>query len=319
MRVNHFRFFILVFFLIIFKFDENLASINNKIVAKVGNEIITSYELENKVRLILFLSNKEINQENINTVKKKALGDLINQKLKKIEIIKYGITSDTERVDSYISNLSQKFKLNKIDFMKIMSQSQIDIDLYREEIQINLSWQSLIYQINKNKIILDDDQLVRELNKIMKNRKKIEEYELAEILIETVDDINKQSKIINEIKNYINESNFREAAIKFSISPSSTDGGNIGWISSDSLSKNLSDTLKNMKLGEVSDAIKSSNQILFIQLLNRRQVSINSKLDAENVKNSLINKRKNELLNLYSNNHLSKKRNNTIIKINNEQ
>ena len=56
-----------------------------------------------------------------------------------------------------------------------------------------------------------------------------------------------------------------------------------------------------------------------IQLLNRRQVSINSKLDAENIKNSLINKRKNELLNLYSNNHLSKKRNNTIIKISNEQ
>ena len=44
-------------------------SSQNKIVEKVQNQIITSYELKNKIKLILFLSNQELNQQNINMTK----------------------------------------------------------------------------------------------------------------------------------------------------------------------------------------------------------------------------------------------------------
>ena len=69
-----------------------------------------------------------------------------------------------------------------------------------------------------------------------------------------------------------------------------------------------------MNIGQVSKPIKSTNKILFIKLTNKRKAKTNLDLEAEKIKNSLVNKRKNELLNLYSNNHLSKKRNNTQIK-----
>ena len=46
------------------------ANLQSRIIASVGNEIITSFELENKINTILFLANQPINQENINQVKK---------------------------------------------------------------------------------------------------------------------------------------------------------------------------------------------------------------------------------------------------------
>ena len=59
------------------------ASVENKIIANVGDKIISSYELKTKIKLLLFLSNQELNQDNINTTKAIAINSLINYKLKK--------------------------------------------------------------------------------------------------------------------------------------------------------------------------------------------------------------------------------------------
>ena len=64
---------------------DSFALTKNKIIANVENQIISSYELKNKVKTILFLANQSINQENINLIKEKALQELIVYKLKKNE------------------------------------------------------------------------------------------------------------------------------------------------------------------------------------------------------------------------------------------
>ena len=63
----------------------------NKIIVKVDNNIITAYELKNKLKTSLILSNQEINQINIDKNKRRALTYLINLKLKKNELTKYKI------------------------------------------------------------------------------------------------------------------------------------------------------------------------------------------------------------------------------------
>ena len=75
----------LLFFFIIIVLNTNIsyASTQNKILVNVGNQIITSYELKNRIMTILVLSNKELNQSNVNSTKKEALSFLINSKLKK--------------------------------------------------------------------------------------------------------------------------------------------------------------------------------------------------------------------------------------------
>lgn len=314
----NYKLFFTIFFLIIFKFTESFSSINNKIIAKVGNDIITSYELENKIRTILFLSKKEINQNNINQVKQKAINDLINKKLQKNEINKYKIITNKERVNSYIEKFSSSLKITKSELKQKMIQNSIDFDLYYNDVEIDLSWQTLIYELNKERIVLDDSQIISELNEIISNRKNLNEYELAEIAIDSIDGVENEKIIIKEINEYINNFGFEEAALKYSTSSSANNGGRIGWIKADSLSEKLEKSISKMNIGQVSKPIKSTNKILFIKLTNKRKAKTNLDLEAEKIKNSLVNKRKNELLNLYSNNHLSKKRNNTQIKFFNE-
>ena len=64
--------FFLYTLLIYFNFSNTLYSaLESKILAKVENQLISSFELKNKIKLILFLTNQQINQTNINNTKKR--------------------------------------------------------------------------------------------------------------------------------------------------------------------------------------------------------------------------------------------------------
>ena len=82
---------IFILFLIISYSGKIEAKINNKIVLKVENQIITNFEIKNKILSSLLLSGEELNQDNINRYKKEVVNLLIDNKLKKIEVSKYGI------------------------------------------------------------------------------------------------------------------------------------------------------------------------------------------------------------------------------------
>ena len=86
-------YFIFIFFVINFA-DQAGAQIENKIVAKIDNEIITSFDIKNKILTSLILAKKEINQKNVNNLKGQVLDSLIQIKLKKIELTKFNYKDD---------------------------------------------------------------------------------------------------------------------------------------------------------------------------------------------------------------------------------
>ena len=63
---------ILLFLILIFSFEISFAEIKNNIVVKVENEIITQYEIKNKIIKNLIISGKDLSQTNINLIKRKT-------------------------------------------------------------------------------------------------------------------------------------------------------------------------------------------------------------------------------------------------------
>ena len=88
----------------------------------------------------------------------------------------------------------------------------------------------------------------------------------------------------------------------------------MGWIDSTSLSSKVQEKLINLKPGNITQAIIQSNSILFLKLLNTKNLKIDE-IDKNELKEKIIITKKNNLLNLYSNNYLSKIRNNTLIEM----
>ena len=113
-------------YLFIFYIISNIAFANfeNSIVVKVDNEIITNFEIKNKILSNLLLSGREINQKNINDLKNQSLEELIQTKVKIIELSKYNLSIDRLQINQYlksiskdnIQNLKNEFKKLNLDF-----------------------------------------------------------------------------------------------------------------------------------------------------------------------------------------------------------
>ena len=132
----------LFIFLQIFFFSSAFALIQEKIIAQVENEVITTYDMENEIRTLLVLSDQEITQENINKIKQTALNNLINLKLKEIEVNKFKVQLQENAITNYLINISS----NDISSLKNkFLQNSINYDIYIKKIENELKWQSLIY------------------------------------------------------------------------------------------------------------------------------------------------------------------------------
>ncbi len=307
-----FKFFFIIIFINIE--SNSFALTKNKIIANVEDQIISSYELKNEIKTILFLSDQDINQKNIDIAKKQAMTKLINYKLKKNQIIKFNIQSDNSaQVNNYLKNLSSKYKTDINGIKKIFKNKNLDFEIYLDEIETEFNWQKLIFSKFKEKIILNDEEISKELKDFIKTQSNLMEYKLAEIEIPLKNNSEDKSTIL-EINNQINEIGFEKTAIKYSISTSSLDGGNIGWINSRSLSKKILDLLNEMNINDISQPIIQTNTATILKLLDKKTIDIKN-TDIDKLKKRLVKAKRNELLNLYSNNYLSKLRNNALIEI----
>lgn len=298
--------FILIFLVLIPKISY--AKIKNKIIVKVDNQIITNYEIKNKILSSLILTNQDINQQNIDLLKKQTLENLIQLKLKKTELSKYKIEKDLIKTQNYIKSISS----NDISALKRkFKENDLSYELFVDEIETEIRWQKLIYLIYSNRIQIDEKNINDDLKKILKNEYDFEEFYLSEIEIIIDDIINENEKIFN-IKEMLKVEKFETIAKKFSISTSAKDGGNLGWISSKTLSEDIYEEVKKLKKGEITKPIKKQNSVIFLKLVDSKKSKI-SELDKSKLKSKLIDQKKNELFNLYSISHLSKLKNNSLI------
>ena len=307
------RFKITVFLTFYFFLFSNLLSIENKIIAKVNNEIITSYELKNKIKTTLILSNEIINQDNIDRTKKLILKSLIDLKVKKDELKKYEmIKVEKSEINNSLDSLS---KGDFIQFKNKFQDNKLDYNLYIDELETELRWRKLIFFIYNKKVNIDETEINLELENILrkKNNENVD-YKLSELVVsfETEDIKNKK---ISEIEKSINEIGFENSIQKFSESISKNESGNLGWINSQGLSKDIYDSVKKLKINEITKPIISTNNIIFLKLSDIKKIKLEKK-NIEIIKRNILNARKNQMYSLYSNSHLSKLRNEATIEYN---
>ena len=303
--------FIIIFFLFISNAKSEV-----KIIAQVGTEIITNYDLKNKIRTILFLTNQELNQQNINNAKNNSIQDLINLKIKILELKKYKINLSIDNIatQNYLKNLSLKFNTDTKGLEKKFLENGLDFNFFKNEVLIEYSWQNLIYNLFKNKIAIDDAEIEIAVKKIINNQNPILIYKLSEIEFFQLSEEENKIKI-NDILNYINKTSFEKTAVKYSISDTGLNGGEIGWVKEQALSDEIRLLLKNLSVGEISEPLYKTNTILIFKIQDKKSQPP-QKIDNEKVMAEIREVKEKEQLNFYSRSYLSQVKSNYLLQIN---
>jgi len=167
--------YINILFLISTLFFSPLNSeMKNHIVAKVGNSLITSIDIENEIISNLIINKIEITQDNINKNKDYALRNLINKLIKREEINKYKITKyNKEDLQNYSLNVAKSFDTNVKGLKEIFKKYNANYETFLRQYETELLWNTLIYSLYRDQMNINIVEVENEIANIVSASKKV--------------------------------------------------------------------------------------------------------------------------------------------------
>ncbi len=293
----------LVLFISIIFFLNTTKALENKIVVKINNEIITSLDINNEANYLKALNKniQNLSEARINNIAKKSL---IREKIKINEILRYvnKMEVDEKYLDTLIKSTYLRLNIDsKNNFLKYIQKFNLNIKEIEKKITIEALWNKIIVTKFSGKIKIDKNDLKKKVSS--KNNEKIKSYLLSEILFK-VSNKKKLELKYKEIKDSITKVGFENAALIYSISNTSKIGGKLDWIKENSLNSLIRKKLFNLKINDLTKPITTPGGFLILKIQNIKYDKVNLDLDAE--LKSLIRIETNRQLNQYSNIYFNK-------------
>jgi len=294
---------------IFFIYSSSSFGIENKILVKIENQIITSLDVNNEYKYLIALnpSLKNSKKKDIIKLSKKSI---INERIKKIEIEKTFKNPQLpeEFLDKILQNVYTRIGITNLnDFKEYLILNNVDIENVKNKLEIEALWNELILIKFSSKVKIDEKNLRK---KIQDNNKFSKSYLLSEISFEVSNLNNLESKYI-EISDAINNKGFDFAALKYSVSATSKVGGKLDWINENALNKQIKDEIKDLKIDDFTKPINVSSGFLILKINDIKNTLI--EVDLEDELKKLTNFEKNNQLSQYSKIYFNKVKKNLQI------
>ena len=291
-------FFLLISFL--FFLPSTIYSKENKILLRLNNELITSVDILNEIKYLTIL-NKNFSKITKNRKIDIAKNSLIKQKIKYIEISKFkkNLSIENNIFEQIIKTYFLDLQIKKInDFELFFRSKNLDPEFVKEKIIIETIWNKLIFEKFSKNVKINKS----EIEDSIKKKKIQKEYLLSEIVF----DVKKNEKLNQKYKSILNlskEKNFSEAALIHSLSDSSKNGGKLGWIKEGILSRQISNELSKLNIGETTNPliIPGGFLILHIENIRENEIKLNFEKEMRNIIENKTNTQLQQLSNVYLN------------------
>ncbi len=301
--MNFLKKFLIILFLIFLNI-ENSYTFENKILFKVENEIITTIDIYEEIKFLKKF-NPEINSLNETDLFEISKNSILKDRIKKIEIMNFvnELKVDDKFLLKLIKSRYSKISFNTLeDFENYLKQNNLDTEIIREKFTIELMWNDLIYQKFYKKIIINKEQIKKDIiNSPHKEKQK--ELLLSEIVFtrsNKVDFKNKYEKILLDIDNI----GFKKAALIHSESSTASSGGLIGWVKVNNLNKTIKKIISKLEPGQFSEPIRTSSGFIIIKIEEEKEYV--SKLNLEDKVEEVVIFKTNEQLDQFSNMYFNK-------------
>ena len=292
---------IFLYFFIIFQLcAKQSIGLENKIIFKINDKLITTFDVKQEERYLKIL-NPNLNKIDQNKLKTLATDSIVKEKIKEIELIKYFQIEkalDDANLKIIMKNLYQAVGYqNEKEFKDYLKTQNIKFLSVKRKLAIEMLWNNLIFQKFSNRVVINETEIKNNLDKEINSLRLTRDVFLSEILIKNSKDL-KLEILYSEILKSIENVGFAATANIYSSSDTAKIGGKIGWVKETSLSKIIQKNIIDLKKGQISKPIKINENYIILEI---DDVKINKKkIDKKKLLSNRISYIKNQQLENFS-------------------
>lgn len=245
-----------------------------RIAAVVNDEIISLYDLDNRLRLTLLNSGLQPTQENFRRLAPDVLRQLIDERLRMQEAGKNGVSVPDQDVEAEMNAIGERNNIPAGQLDSFLQARGVDPATLRAQIKANIAWARLVNRRLRRESEIGEDEIDLELDRLKQSLGK-PQNRVFEIFL-PVDTIEREADIRRGAESLVAQiragAPFSEVARTFSQSSTARVGGDLGWQPSGALTYEVEEALEKMQPGEVSDPIRTMTGFAIVRLADRRMI-----------------------------------------------
>lgn len=265
--------------------------LQESVAAVVNDEIVSSYDLMQRMRLLMATSGMQPTQENLPQIEQEALRSLIDEHLQMQELRrvekqqKITIISTDKEVDEQIADIAQSNKMTPDQLKQSLVQQGIGLDTWRAQLRADSSWQSWIQGRYGSRLRIGEDQIKAYQRRLAESAAK-PQYQVSEVFLDAARvggmqvAENGASQLITQMQQ---GAPFAAVARQFSGSATAANGGDVGWISPGEMPPEVDAALEQLRPGQLSRPIQVKDGVYIVYLRDKRAGSKTAIVDLKQV------------------------------------
>ena len=252
--------------------------LNESVAAVVNDDIISTFDLGQRIRLLIATSGVQPTEQNLPQFQREALVGLVDEHLQLQELRrvakeqKLDLISTDEEVEAEIADMAQQNNVTKDQFLKQMTAQGIGLETLSQQIRAQASWQRWIRGRYGSRLRIGEDQIKAQLQRVSASAAK-PQYQISEVFIDAarVGGMETATTGATQLIGQLQQgAPFQAVARQFSASATAASGGEVGWISSGEMPPEVDAAMEQMRPGQLSKPIAVRDGVYIIYLRDKR-------------------------------------------------
>ena len=252
------------------------AQLVGRIVAVVNNEVVTQFELDDRIRIVKQqLQKRGTPLPPQDVLEKQMLERIITDRVQLQFARETGIRVDDLQLDKTLQRIAQENNMTVEAFRGALEKDGISFAKFRDEIRDEIILGRLREREVENRIAVSEGEVENFLSTRAAQTGGEEEFNLAHVLVRVPEQASPEQiqskrahaeKALAEMK----KSDFSQVAASYSDAPDALQGGVLGWRAASRLPALFLEAVNGLKPGQTSAVLRSPNGFHILKLLDKR-------------------------------------------------
>lgn len=244
----------------------------NAVAAIVNDRVITTFDVQQRMQLMLMSSGGAITEQMIPQVQRQAIRDLVEEQLKIQEAKTFDLVAGDAEITAELQQMAAQSGMSYPDFLTALKTESVSTEGLKTQIAARIVWPQLVSGRYGKRVRVDDDEVDSTLERMRADATQ-EQILISEICIPVPSPDQAQAyydgslQLLEQMRKGVP---FAVVAQQFSACTTAAAGGDMGWVRAGELPDELDEAVRNLPVGSVTNPIPSEGAFMILAVRDKR-------------------------------------------------